>query len=87
MSWQLSGCTVYELNTEGVNDFSFHVQRKDHDIQKAEVVAALASKAPEMLQILAKLAEQGAYNHTDWTTFQKINHILCEFEEFINLPI
>lgn len=55
MNWKQDGFTVYALNEQGVNDFSFHVQgngRSGHDPKKLQKVVSIASAAPEMYRAL-----------------------------------
>lgn len=55
MDWQQDGLTVYALNEQGVNDFSFHVQgngRSGYDPKKLTKVASMALAAPDMYRAL-----------------------------------
>lgn len=51
MNWQSDDFTVYALNEQGVNDFSFHIQgngRKGHDPKTLQKVVAMAEAAPDI---------------------------------------
>lgn len=55
MNWVSDDFTVYALNDEGVNDFSFHIQgngRKGHDPKTLKEVVAMAVAAPDMYSLL-----------------------------------
>lgn len=58
MNWESVDFTVYALNEQDVNDFSFHVQgngRNGHDPQTLKKVVAMAKAAPDMYQALLAL--------------------------------
>ena len=60
MNWQSDGFTVYALNEQGVNDFSFHVQgngRNGHDPKTLQKVVSMAEAAPDMYRILKTLLQ------------------------------
>lgn len=55
MNWQSDGFTVYALNEQGVNDFSFHVQgngRDGHDQKALQKIVSMAEAAPDMYRAL-----------------------------------
>lgn len=55
MDWQSDSHTVYALNEQGVNDFSFHVQgngRNGHDPKALQKVVSMAKAAPDMYRAL-----------------------------------
>lgn len=55
MNWQSDGSTVYALNEQGVNDFSFNVQgngRNGHDPKTLQNVVSMAKAAPDMYRAL-----------------------------------
>lgn len=60
MDWEQDEFTVYALNCDGVNDFSFTVQgngRNGHDPKKLQEVVNLAKHAPEMYFMLKGIME------------------------------
>lgn len=60
MNWKSDGCTVYALNEQGVNGFSFPIQgngRSGYNPRKLLKVAAMAESAPDMYRALKKMID------------------------------